>query len=231
LDAIADILFEPVGCLAEFSAEPFELALRELFGSEAEADASGSQAYWRLLGMLDQAGSTLTAAKLARLQELELSAVEGADLYEDVVPALEKLGPMGVRAHLVSSLSRPAVARFIDRFSLAAQFASTVSRDEAQGVMAAPVRDAVARAGLQAAHVIYLVDTGAALDMAKATGVQPLLMINDYDEGRALAERRPAGGVVSLTELPGAVQLMQQRSGLRSTARMPGKPFELFEPG
>ena len=56
-------------------------------------------------------------------------------------------------------------------------------------------------------------------------------MINDYDEGRALAERSPAGGIVSLAELADALQLIEQRSGLRSSARMPHKPFELFEPG
>ena len=67
--------------------------------------------------------------------------------------------------------------------------------------------------------------------MTKPLGVNALLMINDYDEGRALAERSPAGGVVSLAELSDALQLIEQRSGLRSAARMPLKPFELFEPG
>ena len=69
------------------------------------------------------------------------------------------------------------------------------------------------------------------VDMAKQLGLHALLMINDYDEGRVLAERSPAGGVVSLAELADALLLIEQRSGLRSTARMPLKPFELFEPG
>jgi hypothetical protein len=57
-----------------------------------------------------------------------------------------------------------------------------------------------------------------------------MLMINDYDEGRALAERNPAGGIVSLAELPAALRLIEQRSGLRATARVPHAPFELFDP-
>src|SRR5207302_1538448 len=91
LDAIAAVLFEPVGCLAEFAPQEFDLALRELFGADAEPATSGSAAYWRLLGACDQAGGALPAPKLARLEEIELAAVERADLYEDVGPALAKL--------------------------------------------------------------------------------------------------------------------------------------------
>jgi hypothetical protein len=57
-----------------------------------------------------------------------------------------------------------------------------------------------------------------------------MLMINDYDEGRALAERNPAGGIVSLAELPDALRLIEQRSGLRAPSRAPRAPFELFDP-
>jgi beta-phosphoglucomutase-like phosphatase (HAD superfamily) len=231
VDAIAAVMFEPVGCLAEFRAEEFEVAARELFASAADPAGSGSQAYWRLVGLIDQARSAIAAPGLARLEELELAAVEQAEVYEDVVPALEKLRSTGVRAYLVSSLSRRAVARFIERFSLADQFAGSVAREEAQGVMTRPVRRALEQASLDPQRIIYLVDTAQALDMAKELGLNALLMINDYDEGRALAERNPAGGVVSLAELADALLLIEQRAGLRGAARMPLKPFELFEPG
>jgi hypothetical protein len=56
-------------------------------------------------------------------------------------------------------------------------------------------------------------------------------MINDYDEGRALAERNPAGAIVSLAELGDALRLIEQRSGMRSSSRPPLAPYELFEPG
>jgi beta-phosphoglucomutase-like phosphatase (HAD superfamily) len=231
VDAIAAILFEPVGCLAEFRAHEFEVAARELFGSSAESATSGSEAYWRLLGSIEQAGGTTDPGRHARLVELELAAVAQAELYEDVVPSLEKLRSAGARCYLVSSLSRLAQTRFIERFSLADLFAGSVSREEGNGVMAQPLRHAIAQLSLDPRQVIYLVDTAEALEMSKQVGLNALLMINDYDAGRALAERSPAGGVVSLAELADALQLIEQRAGLRSSPWMPLKPFELFEPG
>lgn len=231
MDAIAAVMFEPVGCLAEFPAGEFDVAARELFASTAEIEATGSRAYWRLIGLLDQGIGANAAPGLARLEELELAAVERAELYEDVAPALEKLRATGVSAYLVSSLSRRAVARFIERFSLAGLFAGSVAREEARGVMARPLRHAIAQAALDPQRILYLVDTAEALEMTKQLGLNALLMINDYDEGRALAERGPAGGIVSLAELADALLLIGQRAGLRSSTRMPLKPFELFEPG
>jgi phosphoglycolate phosphatase-like HAD superfamily hydrolase len=230
VEAIAAILFEPVGCLAEFRPDEFDLAARELFGSTSESAPSGSGAYWRLLGLLEQA-SSIDPKRLARLEELELAAVAQADLYEDVVPSLEKLRSAGVRGYLISSLSRRALDQFIERFSLANLFVGSVSREDAGGVMARPLRHAVAQIWLEPKQAIYLVDTPEALEMTKQLGVNALLMINDYDAGRALAERSPTGGVVSLAELADALQLIEQRAGLRSSARIPEKPFELFEPG
>ena len=90
---------------------------------------------------------------------------------------------------------------------------------------------ALAQAGLEAGRCIYLADTAYSLDIAKQVGVNALLMINDYDEGRALAACNPMGGVVSLAELSDALQLIEQRAGLRSAQRIPGRPYELFEPG
>ena len=113
MDAIAAILFEPVGCLAEFRPDQFDLAARELFGSGAEDAASGSHAYWRLLGLFEQANDATDAAKVRRLEEIELAAVAQAELYEDVIPSLEKLRSVEVRAYLVSSLSQRALARFV----------------------------------------------------------------------------------------------------------------------
>jgi beta-phosphoglucomutase-like phosphatase (HAD superfamily) len=227
VETIAAVMLEPVGCLAEFRADEFDRAARELFGSTAAAAASGSEAYWRLVGFFE-AGKQGDAA-LARLEALELAAVEQADLYEDVRPSLERLRATGVNVHLVSSLSRRAVTRFIERFALADLFDASVAREDAVGAM--PLRYAIDQAALDPARCIYLVDTPPSLAMAKQVGVNAILMINDYDEGRALAEQSPSGGIVSLAELTDALQLIEQRSGLRSVGRMPLKPFELFEPG
>ena len=231
LQSITAVMLEPVGCLAEFRPHEFDRAARDLFGADIPDSVSGSQAYWRLLGLIEQANGEIDAQRLARLEELEPAAIDGADLYEDVVPSLDKLRSAGSRAYLVSSLSRRAVDRFIGRFSLAELFAGSISRAEAGGIMARPLRHAMAQSSLDPQQVIYLVDTADALEMSKQLGINALLMINDYDEGRALSERSPAGGVVSLAELADALVLIEQRAGLRSSSRMPLKPFELFEPG
>ena len=75
-----------------------------------------------------------------------------------------------------------------------------------------------------------LVDTAEALDLAKQQRLSAMLMINDYDEGRALATLNPAGGIVSLAELPDALRVIEQQAGLRQTSRPPRGPYELFEP-
>jgi beta-phosphoglucomutase-like phosphatase (HAD superfamily) len=228
MDSIKAVLLEPVGCLAEFAPEAFNTAAADLFGASPDAQASGSQAYWRLLGLMD--ARPLAGANLARLEELELAAVEHADLYEDARPALAELKALGVATVLASSLSRAAVTRFIERHALADLLAGAVTRDEAGGVMGKVLRAVVDRAQLVPAHVMALADTAEGLAIAKQLGLNAMLMINDYDEGRALAERRPAGGIVSLAELPDALRLIEQRSGIRSTARAPLAPFELFDP-
>jgi phosphoglycolate phosphatase-like HAD superfamily hydrolase len=160
-----------------------------------------------------------------------MAAVEQAELYEDIASSLQKLCTMGVGVYVVSSLSRHAVDRFIGRFSLAEMLTGSVARDEADGVMSRPLIRALEWGALDPRQVIVLADTAEALEVAKQRGVNALLMINDYDEGRALSERQPAGGIVSLAELPDALALIEQRAGLRSAPPLSRKPFELFEPG
>jgi beta-phosphoglucomutase-like phosphatase (HAD superfamily) len=228
VDAIKAVLLEPVGCLAEFRADEFDSAASDLFGANPDPAATGSQAYWRLLGLMEQ--RALSTESLLRLEELELRAIGHADLYEDVCSSLEELKALGVAAVLVSSLSRPAIARFIERHALADLLAGAITRDEAGGVMAKPLRYAIDQASLDAAQVIALVDTAEGLEVTKRLGLNAMLMINDYDEGRALAERNPAGGIVSLAELAPALRLIEQRSGIRAPSRPPLAPFELFDP-
>jgi FMN phosphatase YigB (HAD superfamily) len=228
MEAIKAVLLEPVGCLAEFAPDTFDRAAADLFGARPDGEASGSQAYWRLLGLMDE--RPLSDTDLARLEDLELAAVEHAALYEDALPCLAELKSLGVATVLVSSLSRTAVARFIERHALADLLAAALTRDEAGGVMGKVLRAVIAKAQLVPAHVMALADTAEGLTIAKQLGLNAMLMINDYDEGRALAERNPAGGIVSLAELPDALRLIEQRSGLRASARAPYAPFELFDP-
>jgi len=228
MESIKAVLLEPVGCLAEFAPDAFNSAAAELFGASPNAEATGSQAYWRLLGLMEE--RPLSGASLARLQALELAAVEHADLYEDARPCLVELKALGVATVLVSSLSRAAVARFIERHALADLLAGAVTRDEAGGVMAKVPRAVIAQGELVPAQVMALADTAEGLAVAKQLGLNAMLMINDHDEGRALAERNPAGGIVSLTELPDALRVIEQRSGIRAPLRAPLAPFELFDP-
>src|SRR5580704_9591339 len=99
MDSIKAVLFEPVGCLAEFQPDEFERAAAELFGASQEPAATGSQAYWRLLGLMGE--RAIPAESLARLEALELYAVEHAELYEDVRASLEELKSLGVATILV----------------------------------------------------------------------------------------------------------------------------------
>ena len=228
MDSIKAVLFEPVGCLAEFRPDEFDSAAADLFGASQDPAATGSQAYWRLLGLMGE--RPLAPESLLRLQELELRAVEHADLYEDVRASLEELKALGIATILATSLSRAAVMRFIERHALADMVAGLVTRDEAGGVMAKVLQSVLEQTSLDPGHVMALADTAEGLAAAKQLGLNAMLMINDYDEGRALAERNPAGGIVSLAELADALRLIEQRSGLRASARAPRAPFELFDP-
>lgn len=235
MKAVQAVLFEPVGCLAEFAAAEFDDAAAEIFAaadiSTQDSGLAGSRAYWRLMGLIEPTYHRLAAPLLARLEACDIAAVERAELYEDVKPSLERLRSAGTAAYIASSLSRAAVTRFVGRFSLEALFAGIVAREDAAGVMARPLRQAIDRFALDPLRTIHLVDNATSLEMTKQQGIGALVMINDYDEGRALADCKPAGGLVSLAELADALQLIEQRSGLRVTTRIPNKPFELFEPG
>jgi FMN phosphatase YigB (HAD superfamily) len=225
VDAIKAVLFEPVGCLAEFRPDEFNDMATRLSGASADPSATGSQAYWQLMSLLASRDEAPAAS-----EEIELQAVEHADLYPDVRGCLDELRQLGVAAYLVTSLSRAAAVRFLERFSIADVFSGLVSREDAGGVGAQPLRHAASQTGVEAARIMALVDTGEALDAAKSLGLNTVLMINDYDEGRALAERSPTGGIVSLAELPDALRLIEQREGLAAQSRLPKQPFDLFEP-
>lgn len=209
MQIIKAVLFEPVGCLAEFPAEEFNRIAADLFGAREGARDSGSEAYWRLLDLMGEAGSRLKPAEAAIAEGLELQAVDGVHLYEDVPPALAELKAMGITLLIASSLCTTAVNRFLERFSLD-YFAGIWTRDNAGGVKGAPLRKAIEFSAFQPGHVMALVDTKASLDAAKEVGVNAILMINDYDEGRRLVTHAPTGGIVSLHELPDAIRFVAE---------------------
>ena len=107
---------------------------------------------------------------------------EQGEMYEDAAPALAELAALGVKLIAVTSLSEAELTK------------------------------AVTEAELSADRVICLTDTEQGLRAARAVGVQPVLMMNDPDEAMRLTSLNPAGGIVSLHELPDLVRLILTRS-------------------
>ena len=212
MQAIQAVILEPAGCLAEFRAADFHEAAGRLSGSAGAGPTTGSQAYWAFVRLLATRRGRLTPPERKDLQKLELQAVDNAQLYEDVTVALHQLRQMDIKVLIASSLSREAVDHFLEKFSLRELFTGSVTRDEADGVMAQPLLKAIKGASLDPAGTIYLADTEEGLMIGKEVGVNAMLMINDHDEGHRLAGYNPAGGIVSLIELPDGLRLIAQQS-------------------
>jgi phosphoglycolate phosphatase-like HAD superfamily hydrolase len=208
MQPIEALLLEPVGCLAEFPSAPFdEIAIR-LFGPKGKSSSSASRSYWRLLNLIDAAKTPLDVEKKSLAETLEVEAVDVASVYEDVVPALAELKFMGIRIFVASSLSRKAVSRFIERNSLGELLSGVFTRDDAGGVKSAPLVNALDGASLAREKTIFLTDTLEGIKTARSVGVHPILMMNDPDEAQRLAMHNPAGGVVSLHEMPDFIRLI-----------------------
>jgi len=205
MQTIKGILFEPVGCLAEFPADPFlEIAAR-LSGRKKQSSKSGSRAYWHLLNLMDATREPVDEA-------LEIEAVERASLYEDVIPALAELKAMDIQLIIASSLACGAIERFLQKNCLRPYFSAIWSRDNANGIKAAPLRNALAAACLPPERAMFLTDTAEGLKVARSVGVNAILMMNDPDESRRLAMQNPTGGIVSLHELPDFIRLVRAAS-------------------
>jgi len=103
---------------------------------------------------------------------------EHGHAYEDAAPALAELTALGVTMIEVASVSEAAL------------------------------RSAVVTASLSPDRVIYLTGTEQGVRAAKAAGVHAVLMMNDPDEAMRLTALDPAGGIVSLHELPDFVRFV-----------------------
>jgi beta-phosphoglucomutase-like phosphatase (HAD superfamily) len=208
MQVIEGILFDPVGSLAEFAVEEFEAIAIRMSGPGPGAGASGSQAYWDVVNLLEARGWPLDARERAMIEHYELQAVDRSCVYDDAAPALSDLESLGVRLIVASSLSEAALQRFLERSSLRDRFAECWSRDTAGGVRRAPVTQALAASALAPDRTMFLADTAAGLHTAKQAGVNAILMMNDPDEAMKLTAYDPAGGIVSLHELPDFVRLV-----------------------
>jgi len=208
MKTIDGLLLDPVGCLAEFPPGPFhEIAVR-LYGRKGKPSPSGSRSYWHLLNLMEAAETSLKGERKAVAEALEAEAAGGASIYEDVLPVLAELRTMGIRLLIASSLSRSSMTSFIERYSLGEFFSGVWTRDEAGGVKAAPLVAALNAASLPPDRAMFLTDTVEGIKAARSAGVHPILMMNDPDEARRLAMHDPAGGVVSLHEIPDFIRLI-----------------------
>jgi phosphoglycolate phosphatase-like HAD superfamily hydrolase len=208
MQTIEGLLLEPVGCLAEFPSAPFhEIAVR-LFGRKRKASSSASRIYWHLLNLIDAVGTPLEAEQKSVAENLELEAVDAASIYEDVVPMLAVLKSMGIRLFVASSLSRRAASSFIERNSLGEFLSGVQTRDDAGGVKSAPLLNALGGASLRREKTMFLTDTVEGIKVARSVGVHPILMMNDPDEAQRLAMHNPAGGIVSLHEMPDFIRVI-----------------------
>jgi beta-phosphoglucomutase-like phosphatase (HAD superfamily) len=209
METIEGVLFELVGCLAEFPAEPFlEIAAR--LSGKRQTSKSGSRAYWHLLNTMEISGCTT-------IEPLEVHAVDGATIYDDVTPALAELKAMGIKRFITSSLSDAAVTRFLARCT--PDFDGVWNRDNAGGIKAAPLACAIDSASLLPNRSMFLTDTAEGLKVAKHVGVNAILMMNDPDESRRLAMHNPAGGIVSLHELPDFIRLIRAQTSTATSDR------------
>jgi phosphoglycolate phosphatase-like HAD superfamily hydrolase len=196
MQPIEGILFEPVGCLAEFPPEPFhEIAVR-LYGKRGKPSRSASRSYWHLLNL-----------GTGTIEALEVDAVDGAIVYEDVLPALAELKAMEIQLLIASSLSSTAISRFLAKCPH--QFDAIWTRDNAGGVKAVPLTRAIEEASLPPENTMFLTDTAEGIKVAESVGVNSVLMMNDPDESRRLAMHNPSGGIVSLHELPDFIRLIR----------------------
>jgi phosphoglycolate phosphatase-like HAD superfamily hydrolase len=157
---------------------------------------------------MDSANKKLDESERQLIEALEVQAVGATSAYEDVAPALAELKAMGVKLFIASSLSNAAITHLLERNSLNEFFSAVWTRDNAGGVKAVPLAAAVGGASLKPEQVMFLTDTAEGLKVAKTVGVHSILMMNDPDESRRLAMHDPAGGIVSLHELPDFIRFV-----------------------
>jgi phosphoglycolate phosphatase-like HAD superfamily hydrolase len=208
MQSIEGLLLEPVGCLAEFPSAPFhEIAVR-LFGRKGKASRSGSRSYWHLLNLMEAAQTPLDGEGRNIVEALEAEAVAGASIYEDVLPVLAELKTMGIRLLVATSLSRAAAMSFVERHSLGEFLSGVWTRDDTEGVKSAPLLAALSGSSIPPGNAMFLADTVESIKVARGAGVHPILMMNDPDEAQRLAMHNPAGGVVSLHEMPDFIRLI-----------------------
>jgi hypothetical protein len=109
------------------------------------------------------------------------------NVYADVLPALSELKAMGIELFVAQ----------------ASTFEGSL-RDFFSGPWT----------GANPENTIYITATAEGMKTARSLGVHPVLMMNDPDEAMRLVTQNPAGGIVSLAELPDFIRLVAAENGM-----------------
>ena len=216
MQPVEGILSEPVGGHAVVPAVRLDVIASVVIARKYKPSRSGSWAYWHWLTLIERSGKPLSDSQKRLVEALEIDAVREACVYEDVLPALAELRTMGVHLSIASSLSTAAVDRFLEAGSARGFFSAIWTRDNSGGIKTAPLGSAIRAASLHPERVMFLADTAEGLKVAKRVGVNTILMMNDPDEARRLALEEPAGGIVSLYELPDFLRLVTAQNAGRA---------------
>jgi phosphoglycolate phosphatase-like HAD superfamily hydrolase len=131
--------------------------------------------------------------------------------YDDAAPALAELKTLGITLMAASTLSRDALTRFLDLAGLTRFFDDVRSTDSTGGNRARALEDALMAASIAPDRALYITDSAEGLLAARQAGVHGILMMNDPDEAMKLTAHNPAGGIVSLLELPDFVRFVSAR--------------------
>lgn len=68
-------------------------------------------------------------------------------------------------------------------------------------------------------ETLYITDNAEGLAKARTAGMIPILLMHDPDEAMRLTTNNPAGGIVSLLELPDLVRFVAAKTPLPSLSR------------
>jgi phosphoglycolate phosphatase-like HAD superfamily hydrolase len=131
--------------------------------------------------------------------------------YDDAAPALAELKALGVTLIAASTLSQAALTQFLDGSGLTRFFDEVRSTESTDGDRTAALTIALGSASIAADRALYVTDTAEGLRAAREAGVHGILMMNDPDEAMKLTAHNPAGGIVSLLELPDFVRFVAAR--------------------
>jgi HAD superfamily hydrolase (TIGR01509 family) len=141
--------------------------------------------------------------------------------YEDVVPALAALKELGITLIAASSLSGDELTRFVEASGLNGFFDDVCGSASSGDATSDILSRALGKTGIAPDRTLFITDNAAGLAAARDAGVYGILMMNDPDEAMRLTSHKPAGGIVSLLELPDFVRFVSLQASAAGRSQAP----------